>query len=127
MTRNEEDSASGVFEVERLGDTVVLTPTEDMGELHSEAIAQGLQAVRGELKGTEFQNVVLDFHRTDYFGSTVIGEFVRLWREVDSRDGQMAFCGLSPHEREILKVSRLDDRWLICESRDEAISKLHET
>ncbi len=127
MTMQEESHAiSDVFEVEQLGETVVLTPTEDMGELHAAAVALGLQEVRGHLRHAEFKNVVLDFQRTDYFGSTVLNEFIHLWKEVRSRGGQMAFCGLSPHEREILKVTRLDHHWLVCESRNEALQQVQQ-
>jgi hypothetical protein len=33
----------------------------------------------------------------------------------------MAFCGVSDHEREILKVTKLDGLWPICDSREEAL------
>jgi hypothetical protein len=33
----------------------------------------------------------------------------------------MAFCGVSDHEREILKVTNLDGLWPICSSREEAL------
>jgi hypothetical protein len=33
----------------------------------------------------------------------------------------MAICNLSPHEQEILGVTKLDHSWLICPSRDEAL------
>jgi hypothetical protein len=33
----------------------------------------------------------------------------------------MAFCGVSDHERDILKVTNLDGLWLICSSREEAL------
>lgn len=115
-----------VFELETIDNTVVLTPTENMGELNSEVIAKGLRAAQDQLKGTEFKNVVLDFERTDYFGSTVINEFIHLWKDVRTRDGQMALCGLSPHEKVILEATKLDSRWLICASRDEALERVQE-
>ena len=115
-----------IFEIERLDDTVVLTPTENMGELHATAVSQGLQHIRHELSQGEFRHVVLNFERTDYFGSTALNEFIRLWKDVSSHEGQLVFCGLSPHEREITSVAGLNDRWLICASRDEALERLKE-
>jgi anti-anti-sigma factor len=65
--------------------------------------------------------VVLDFRKTDYYGSTALGFFVKLWKRVRDRDGRMAFCGVSDHEREILRVTHLDGMWPICSSREEAV------
>ena len=112
-----------VITIERLENTVVLTPTEDMGELHSEAIVQGFEQVRDELKDAVFTHVVLDFHHTDYFSSTILNELIQLWKDVRSRQGEMVLCELSQDERETLTVTRLDSLWSICTSRDEAISK----
>ena len=33
----------------------------------------------------------------------------------------MAFCNLSEYQQEILKITKLDKFWTICESRDEAM------
>jgi len=112
--------------VERLENTAVLTPAENMGELNSEAISQAFGQLREELKDAVFTRVVLDFYRTDYFSSTVLNEIIRLWQDVRSRQGQMVLCGLSRMEQEILKVMRLDGLWSICGSRDEAISMVCE-
>jgi hypothetical protein len=62
--------------IETLQNTVVLTPAESMGELHSEDVGQTFGELRDELKDAVFTHVVLDFHRTDYFSSTVLNEFI---------------------------------------------------
>jgi hypothetical protein len=36
----------------------------------------------GFLNGTDIKNVVLDFHKTDYYGVTALGFFVKLWKKV---------------------------------------------
>jgi hypothetical protein len=33
----------------------------------------------------------------------------------------MAFCNLSPQEKEILRLTKLDSLWPICGSREEAM------
>jgi hypothetical protein len=38
----------------------------------------------------------------------------------------MAFCNVSDHEREILKVTKLDSLWTICGSREEAMQAVGE-
>ena len=64
---------------------------------------------------------MLDFHKTDYYGSTALGFFLKLWTRARKRNGRMAFCNVSAHEKEILQATRLDHVWPICSSRREAL------
>ena len=73
-------------------------------------------------KDETIKNVVIDFHRSDYFGSTALGFFVRLWKRVTMRNGRMAFCNLSQHGAEILRITKLDAYWPICKTRAEALA-----
>jgi anti-anti-sigma factor len=110
-----------VFEVERLGDTAVLTPASDLRELDYTQIEAGARDAFALLESGPVKNVVLDFRRTDYYGSTALSFFVRLWKRVSGRGGQMLFCNLSAAETEILKTARLDRLWPLCGSREEAL------
>jgi anti-anti-sigma factor len=114
-------AAAGAFEVERDGQTLVLTPRTDLRELDYPAIEAGARDILDLLGNGTIKHVVVDLHRTDYCGSTALGFFVRLWKRVRDRNGRMAFCGVSEHEREILKVTNLDGLWPLCASREEAI------
>jgi anti-anti-sigma factor len=113
-------TAIGTFEVERKGQTLVVTPRTNLRELDYEAIEAGAGEILHLLGNGTIRNVVLDFHRTDYYGSTALGFFVKLWKRVRDRNGRMAFCGVSEHEREILRATNLDGLWPICSSRQEA-------
>jgi anti-anti-sigma regulatory factor len=62
--------AGGVFEIEQEGDTIVVVPAVDLRELDYERIEAGAQTILELLNGAGVQNVVLDFHKTDYYGST---------------------------------------------------------
>ena len=75
------------------------------------------------LDGTRAKNVVLDFRRTDYYGSTALSFFVKIWKRVREVGGQMVFCNLSEHEREILAMTSLDALWPICHSRESALEE----
>jgi anti-anti-sigma factor len=110
-----------VFEVEQEGATLVVTPLTDLREFEYQGIEAGGAGALSLLEGGAVKNVVLDFRRTDYYGSTALGFFVKLWRRVSGRGGRMAFCNLSAHEREVLRVTRLDSLWPICGSREEAL------
>jgi anti-sigma B factor antagonist len=111
----------GPFAVERKGSTLIVTALMDLRELDYLEVETGAQDILGLLQNGTIRNVVLDFHKVDYYGSTALGFFVKLWKRVRQGKGRMAFCCLSEHEREILKVTSLDRLWPICASREEAL------
>jgi anti-anti-sigma factor len=112
---------TATFDVEREGRTLIVTPRTDLRELDYQTIEVGATEILSLLGNGTIKNVVLDFHNTDYYGSTALGFFVKLWKRVRDRHGRMAFCGLSAHEREILQATNLDGLWPLCSSRLEAI------
>jgi anti-anti-sigma factor len=114
-------TTTGTFEVDREGQTLIVTPRTDLRELDYLEIEAGARDVLHLLANGTIKNVVMDFSKTDYYGSTALGFFVKLWKRVRDRDGRMAFCSVSDHEREILQVTHLDGLWPICASREEAI------
>jgi len=112
---------SPIFEFERQGKTLIVTPVADLRELDYPQIEAGAREMLHLLKNGAIANVVIDFHKTDYYGSTALGFFVCVWKKIRTRGGKMAFCNISDHELEILNVTRLDKLWPICSSRAEAI------
>ena len=114
-------TATRAFEVEREGQTLLVTALTDLRELDYPKIEAGASDILNLLGNDTIKNVVLDFHKTDFYGSTALGFFVKLWKRVRDCNGRMAFCGVSDHEREILKVTNLEKLWPICPSREEAL------
>jgi anti-anti-sigma factor len=110
-----------LFDVERDGAVLILIPRSDLRESEFQDLELGGRGVLDLVSAPEVKGVVLDFHRTDYYGSTALGFFLRLWKRVGSRGGRMAFCNLSPNESEILAVTRLDTLWPAFPSREEAV------
>jgi anti-anti-sigma factor len=109
-----------VFEVEREGDTAVITPQADLRELawrEIEAAGEELLALGADAVG----NMVVDLGKTDYCGSTALGVLVRLGRQACGRNGRMALCNVSPHGWEVLAVTGLAGLWPAYPSRAEAV------
>ncbi len=121
------DTTSKLIEVERQGDTLVLTPRRDLRELEFEEIeaewAEVLSRLEHEPHGW---SAVVDFGHTDYFGSTALGMLTRLWQWLRARGGRMALCHLSAHEREILTITGLIGLWPIYNTRKEAVEAMGE-
>jgi anti-anti-sigma factor len=113
--------ARSAFELEREGDTLIVTHSGDLRELDHREVEVAARDVFRLLGYGAAWNVVLDFRHTDYFGSTALAFFIELYQQVQVRGGDLAFCNLSTHEREILAVTKLGGLWPLCASREEAI------
>lgn len=112
----------GNIEVERDGETLILTPRTDLRELDYRSFEAATGNIMELVSREPVRNVVVDFHRVDYCGSTALGFFLRLLKRVRERGGRMAFCRLSGHLREILDVTRLSGLWPIYSSPADAIT-----
>jgi len=113
--------AANILQIERDGDTIIVTPVVDLSELEYQQIEAGAKDILNLLDQMQVRNVVLDFHKTDYYGSTALGFFLKVWKRVRKGNGRMAFCNVSDHEKEILQITQLDHLWPICTSRIEAL------
>jgi anti-sigma B factor antagonist len=69
--------------------------------------------------------LILDMSEVDFFGSSFIESVFRAWKRLQSRPGaKFALCHLKPYCREVLEVTHLNQLWLICDTREEAIAHL---
>lgn len=114
-----------VFEIEHVDDVLVVTPNADLRELDYQQIEQAGRKVLQTLAKNEARSVVIDFHRTDYYGSTALAFFLSVWRAVRNRGGHLAFCHVSEHEMQVLTLMRLDTLWSVCDTREEALAAVN--
>jgi anti-anti-sigma factor len=110
------------FQVDSQGDVLIVTPTGDLNELDFARIEEEATAICDRLRVGPARNIVVDFEQSDYYGSTALGVFVKLWKQVVSLGGKLAFCNLSSHEQRILDVSGLGGLWPVCHARREALA-----
>jgi anti-anti-sigma factor len=110
-----------IFAIERADDVILLVPRSDLRELDYQRIESGAREVLQLLEQESIKKVLLDFSNTDYYGSTALAFFVKLWKRIKVRQGQLAFCNVSAHEKEILKITGLDRLWPICSTRAEGL------
>jgi anti-anti-sigma factor len=119
-------TATGIFEIELVGDALVITPTTNIGELAFQEIESATGWVLDALNESGAPNIVIDLRGTDYFGTTAISFFLKLWKRVRGRKGRMVFCNVSEHEKELLKLTKLESLWAIARSREEALRLVRE-
>ncbi len=111
---------NSIFDFERSGETLVLIPNTDLRELEFDALEAGSAEVFEELNSESVTNVIIDFNKTDYYGSTALAFFVKFWKRIKSRSGKMVFCEVSEHELEILELTNLISLWSVCKTRKDA-------
>jgi stage II sporulation protein AA (anti-sigma F factor antagonist) len=110
------------FSADRDGDILILTPLINMSELeYSQTMSAEILALFND---TTIRHLVLDFQKTDYFGSTALGFFIRLWKMIKDRGGRMVMCNMSAHESEILEVTKLTEYWSIVPTREAALKAI---
>ena len=115
---------TSVFDKELRGATLIVTPLENLRELEFARIEEAAEGVMHDLDAGRIKNVVLDFRKTDFYGSTALSFFVKLWKRIRSAGGKMAFCNVSPHEQEVLELTHLDRNWPICKTLIEALAAI---
>lgn len=120
MTQN------SVFDFEHSGNTLFLIPKTDLRELEFDTLEAGAAEVFNELESETISNVIVDFHKTDYYGSTALAFFVKFWKRIKSKGGKMVFCNVSTHEREILELTNLTSLWPVCDTRDDAVDLIQQ-
>lgn len=113
-----------LFSYERHGDTLVIVPVVNLSEFEFAHIEREVHSLLEFLDTVRIANVVVDFRRTNYFGSTALKALLKISEKVHEKHGTMVLCNLSEGEHEILDVTHLGSLWTIAASRDEALKSL---
>lgn len=111
-----------VFAMEERKDVLIISPQTNLSEIEFEMIYKETVAVLDAIDASGIRHVILDFKKTDYFGSSALGFFVRLWKRARERGGKLILCYLSRHEVEILRTTQLDEVWTKCPTLEDALA-----
>ncbi len=106
------------------GKLLVVIPQGDCSSLEAAVLDAELQEILTEVTTHEITGVVVDLERAPFFGSTMLGGLIRLWREMAELKGRLVLCNVSPAEQDILNATRLDSVWQIYASRTAALVAL---
>ena len=117
-------NSSDVFTIERHGDLTLISATPALESLDASLEEQIAEAIMGPVRHQSSPNVVFDLSGVNYFGSMFVAVLLRCWKLIQSRGGMMALAGVSPHARELLRLTSLDMIWPIYQTRREATEAL---
>ena len=93
---------------------------ERLGEDVMSGVAKALK----EAGEAEVPKVLLDMSNVKFFGSSFIEVLYRLWKEMESRQGQFVISGLHPYCKEVLQVTNLDKLWTLTPDRESGLAAL---
>jgi hypothetical protein len=120
-------SESPFFQVERAGQTIVVTPLVDLFELNSDEL---LNCDPGGaiwlLESQQASNVVIDCRRLVRCCSSGIAVFIRLGKRTLAHHGRMALCNQSVRMRQVYYVLNLTTLWPTFDSLEEALAYVQE-
>ena len=112
------------FEVECIGETIVVIPDSNFREFTLQQNDAHVKQITQMLDPASCKNVLIDFHKTEYFNSEALAFFVKLWVGVRKCNGCMALCNVSDHEKEILQITKMYTLWPNYSTRSEALDFL---
>ena len=93
-----------------------------------EALACSLQARIAEAaEAAEHLPVLIDMSRVEFMPSMAIGALVSMWQKFKKADRRFILAGLQPHVRQTLTVCRLDRVFDLCDTVDDALSRIRES
>lgn len=113
-----------LLQFETDGNILVVIPQGDCSSLEAALLESDLDDILAELAAHDFAGLVVDFQLTPFFGSTMLGALIHLWRSMTEHKGRLALCNVSPAEQDVLNATRLDTVWEICPSRGAALTLL---
>ena len=119
-----------VFQFEQVNHTLVVTPVVDLMQVRDSDIRDAYNETYRLLCQPEVSNLLVDFEKLDYFGSTFIGMLIRLAKKARSDGGEALLCCLSSTMRDMMKNlmllenTKTDFFWTPYDTRQAAIAAL---
>jgi len=104
------------------GVTIVeLTDRKILDELSISQIGERLQGLVAKEESPKF---ILDFTSVGHMSSSALGMLITLHKRVREKNGQLRLSGIQPPIYEVFAITRLNEIFHICQSKEEALGTL---
>lgn len=110
-----------IFARELHKNCLLLNSQMELGSLNESEIVQETVDLLELIKTSQPTNLVIDLSQSDYLGTVMLSAVLRLWKRIAERGGNMVLCNVSRKIVQVLRFSRLDTIWTICDSREQAL------
>lgn len=111
-------------------DGITLVELKDRKILDEMSIARigeqlnALVARSSEDKGAPGPRFVIDFTNVAYMSSSMLGVLITVHKRIRERQGQLRLCCIQATIHEIFVITRLNEIFQICQTRQEAMDSL---
>ena len=106
------------------GKVLIVVPRGDCSSLEAAVLEEELREILEQISSRGVTGLVVDLEQAPYFGSTMLGGLIKLWRALTVVQGRLVLCNVSPGEHDVLSATRLDSVWGIYPTRAAAIEAL---
>ena len=76
------------------------------------------------IAGDEQPKLVVDFANVAHMSSSALGMLITLHKRIREKNGQLRLCCIQPSIYEIFVITRLNEIFQICQSRQEALESI---
>jgi anti-sigma B factor antagonist len=101
--------------------TAELTDKKILDEVNIAHIGDQLNALVAE---SAEPKMVLDFTTVGHMSSSALGMLITLHKRIREKNGQLRLCGIRPNIYEVFAITRLNEIFQICPTKQEAIASL---
>ena len=97
---------------------VELTDRKILDEISISQIGERLQGLVAKSANPKF---ILDFSSVGHMSSSALGMLITLHKRIRERGGELRLCGIQPAILEVFVITRLNEIFTICQSREQAL------
>ena len=120
---SEPSASSSRMNVEQAGDVSVVE-LKDRKILEEMSIMQIGEQLNAMVAAAEVPKVVIDFTNVAHMSSSALGILITLHKRIREKRGQLRLCCIQSAIYEIFVITRLNEIFSICQSRQEALGDL---
>jgi anti-sigma B factor antagonist len=100
---------------------VEFTDRRILDEIGISEIGEQLNAIAAQ---ADVPKMVLDFANVAHMSSSALGMLITLHKRISEKSGQLRLCNIQPSIHEVFVITRLNEIFTICQSRQEALDSL---
>ena len=111
------------LKVSNVGDVTVveLIDRKILDEVNISQIGEQFSALVGQTPQTKF---VVDFASVSHMSSSALGMLITLNKRIREKKGELRLCNIQPAIYEVFVITRLNEIFQICRTRQEALDSL---
>ena len=116
--------SQNVFDVERTGQTLIVSPRRDSLDVQESDLRYEIESLHKILDEPGMINLVVDLGTAPHFGSLVIGAIMALCKKAHDHGGRSAFCNASPGMLDAMQIMKIDSVMPYFRTRDQAMASI---